>query len=76
MHAATINRSERLQRTHALLSDGAWHSTRDIVVSAEVMAVSAVISELRVNGCTIHCRRSQSSTGRSIFEYRMESGQS
>ena len=72
MHAAKIEASDRLQRAHALLCDGAWHSTRDIVMNAEVMAVSAVVSELRANGFTIHCRVGKSPKGARIFEYRLE----
>lgn len=74
MHAAGLTSSNRLQRVHALLSDGAEHSTRDIVMSAEVMAVNSVIAELRANGCVIHCRMDKS-RGKPVFLYRMAQGQ-
>ena len=55
MHAARLDRSPRLQRAYALLADGEPRSTRDISLGAGVYAVSAVISELRANGCDIDC---------------------
>ncbi|MCP5345133.1 MAG: hypothetical protein H7A05_10980 [Pseudomonadales bacterium] len=66
MNHANIQTSERLQRVDKFLSDGLFHSTRDIVIGAQVMAVSAVVSELRENGRNIICRQK----GR-IFYYRM-----
>lgn len=68
MHAARLESSERLQRVAALLADGRWHSTLDIVIGAGVCAVNSCIAELRANGYTIACRR----VGRERFEYRME----
>jgi hypothetical protein len=58
MNAASLARSARLSRVDQMLSDGKEYSTREIVNGAEVMAVSAAISELRENGRIIHCRRS------------------
>lgn len=66
MNHANIQTSERLQRVDKLLSDGLFHSTRDIVIGAQVMAVSAVVSELRENGRNIICRQKGK-----IFYYRM-----
>lgn len=56
MKAAKMN-SPRLQRTLALLENGGEYSTLDIVMGANVMAVSAVISELRQHGVEIECNR-------------------
>lgn len=56
MHAARIGSSARLKRVLRLLSMGGWHSTRDIVRNADVMAVSACISELRANGIAVAAR--------------------
>ncbi|MDE3023637.1 MAG: hypothetical protein KGI54_17625 [Pseudomonadota bacterium] len=67
MNFADLSKSDRLQRVKKLLSDHLEHSTRDIVYGAEVMAVSACISELRNNGLTIHSRRKEN-----IWFYRME----
>lgn len=67
MHAARIDHSPRLQRVLALLSDGRWYSTLDIVVGAGVCAVNSCIAELRANGLPIVCRR----VGRDRFEYRL-----
>ncbi|MYA88796.1 MAG: hypothetical protein F4X97_10160, partial [Boseongicola sp. SB0662_bin_57] len=55
MHAASLDRSPRLQRVHALLSDGVERSTLEIIAKAKVCAVNSCISELRVNGFRIAC---------------------
>lgn len=52
MNAAAIS-SPRLQRVLRLLQDGRWHSTLGIVQEAQVLAVSAVVSELRQNGIRV-----------------------
>jgi len=69
MNAANADRSERLQRVDRLLSDGLWHSTRDIVEKAYVMAVNSCISELRQNG-----RNIEGKWQGKIFYYRKEMG--
>ena len=59
MHAARLDRSPRLQRVHALLSDGVERSTLDI-------------AELRKNGAWIECRQIVTpADGSRIFLYRM-----
>lgn len=65
MHYARVENSERLQRIVALLSDGEWHTTLDIIINAGVCAVSAAISEIRRNGYTVECRP----MGRGRYEY-------
>lgn len=67
MNAANLERSARLQRVHALLKSGAEYSTMEIVQQAQVMAVSAAVSELRAQGKSIHCERRGS-----IWYYRMQ----
>lgn len=69
MHNATIESSPRLQRVLALLQSrgSAGATTREIVVEAEVMAVSAVVSELRANKVDIQCEME----GRGRFRYRL-----
>lgn len=54
MHAAALT-SPRLQRVLQLLKDGRPHTTRSIVRNGRVMAVNAVISELRHHGAEITC---------------------
>lgn len=49
MHHARIEKSPRLQRVAALLQDGRWHSTLDIVIGAGVCAVNSCVAELRAN---------------------------
>lgn len=67
MHAARIEKSERLQRVDALLSDGLPHSTMAIIEQARVCAVNSIIGELRENGRVIHCHQVDR-----IFFYQME----
>jgi hypothetical protein len=55
MHAAPLT-SPRLQRVLQLLADGCPHTTRQIVRRAHVVAVNAIISELRFHGAEIDCR--------------------
>ena len=57
MHAARLENSARLQRLRSFLADGLWHSTREIVHGAEVMAVNSAVSELRENGFTVECKQ-------------------
>ena len=57
MNAAKLDRSARLQRVHELLKTGREFSTMEIVLGAQVMAVSAAVSELRAQGKMIHCQR-------------------
>lgn len=72
MHAARIERSPRLQRVLELLSDGAWHSTLEIVQAARVCAVNSCIAELRDNGLAIACRQDRRRDGTRIWLYRLE----
>ena len=72
MHAARLDHSPRLQRVHALLSDGVERSTLEIVTGAQVCAVNSCVAELRANGFYIECRQTRDSeTGRMIWLYRM-----
>ena len=57
MHAASLNRSKRLQRVAALLADGREYSTLEIVDQARVPAVNTAIAELRANGIPVAIRR-------------------
>lgn len=65
IHAARLENSPRLQRLLALLRDGQRHSTRDIVMRAQIMAVSAAITELRANGIGVNSE----CIGRGRWEY-------
>jgi hypothetical protein len=57
MHAASIDKSPRLQRVDRFLQDGRWHSTLEIVQGCHVCAVNSIIAELRHNGRVIDCER-------------------
>lgn len=70
MNYAKLEKSDRLKRANQFLSDGRWHSTRDIIMGAEVMAVNSAVSELRRNGIPVEHRQE----GRLHF-YRIPKGQ-
>lgn len=53
MRAARLETSPRLQRVLWALMDGQWHTTRELIVAAEVCAVNSCIAELRANGVAI-----------------------
>lgn len=62
IHAAPLT-SPRLRRVLAVLSDGRPRTTRDIVRKANVVAVNAVIAELRQHGEEITCVRKAAPEG-------------
>lgn len=74
MHAARLDRSPRLRRVYALLEDGDWYSTRQIIRSADVCAVNSIIAELRQNGATIECTKRRDEHGQPRWFYRMTRG--
>lgn len=57
MRAASVDRSERLQRVVKFISDGKEHSTLDVVNGAQVVAVNPAMAELRQQGYVIDCER-------------------
>ena len=57
MNAASLDKSDRLNRVYKLLSLGGEYTTQDIIQNAHVCAVNSIISELRHNGHDIHCQR-------------------
>lgn len=67
IHYAKIDNSPRLKRVHAVLCDGKWHSTRDIMRAADVCAVNSIITELRANEYDIVSR----CVGQGRYEYQM-----
>ena len=71
MHAARLDRSPRLQRLHAALADGGWHSTWELVVATQLPNVATYVSELRAGGAEIECVQSVSVRGERIWRYRM-----
>lgn len=56
MHAAKLQKSQRLQRVLKLLKTGHIYTTRQIINAARVCAVNSIISELRDNGFDIECK--------------------
>ncbi|GAB4173821.1 MAG: hypothetical protein Fur0039_15440 [Rhodocyclaceae bacterium] len=67
MHAASVEKSARLQRVLWLLLDEQWHTTMEIIEGARVCAVNSIISELRANGVAIETR----CMGRGVYAYRL-----
>ena len=67
MNAANLKNSDRLQRVAKLLKSGRPYTTLEIVQKARVLAVSAVISELRQQGMDIVCNRLGN-----VWMYRMQ----
>ena len=57
LHAASLEKSERLKRVLAVLQDGAKHTTRDIIRKAKVCAVNSIAAEIRANGIQVECER-------------------
>ena len=72
MKAARLDRSDRLQRVLDALADGGDHSTRDLIVEAEVCAVNSCVAELRDQGHAIECRRDRGASGGPIWLYRLD----
>ena len=69
MHAALLENSPRLQRTHAVLMDGLEHTTMNISIKAKICAVNSAVAELRDNGFDIKCQRRGD-----LWFYKMETG--
>ena len=69
MHASKPE-SPRLRRVLALLNDGRKHSTKNIIDSANVMAVNSCVAELRARGYVIACER-RSEGGRPRWYYQL-----
>lgn len=55
IHYARFEKSRRLQRLLELLLDGQWHSTLEIIHSANICAVNSAACELRENGFAVTC---------------------
>jgi len=69
MNSAILKNSDRLQRLLEFISDGEWHSTREINRGANIEAVSAACAELRDNGIPVICRRRKGI--KDVWEYSM-----
>ena len=59
MHAAVLERSDRLQRVLDLLTaaKGQWLSTWEIQQGARTCATGTCVAEIRANGIPVECRR-------------------
>jgi len=72
MHYAKVKNSKRLKRLLAFLRDYKPHTTRGIHRGAGICAVSAAVSELRMNGHEIDCRYAgETIDGSRIYQYRL-----
>ena len=73
MNFSKLESSPRLQRVLTLLSDEQPHSTRDIMLRANVCAVNSCVAELRENGINIACSQQfNPDTKQRIFIYQMQ----
>ena len=70
IHSARLETSERLQRVLEVLSDGKPHTTREIIMAADVCAVNTIVSELRDNGCSIDCAPVKGKRG--VYAYTLK----
>lgn len=57
IHAASVEKSDRLRRVADVLGRGGWLSTRDLIEQAHVCAVNSCIAELRAQGFKIETKR-------------------
>lgn len=72
MHAGRAHHCPRLRAIHTVLADGAEHSTLELSLAGETLAVSAAVSELRQNGADIVCRYAgKTASGARLYLYRM-----
>ena len=73
MHHAKIATSDRLQQLLALLRQGGWWTTKDLMLETMSCTVSTNISELRGNGFNIESRRLTSvfNHHRQVWSYRL-----
>ena len=67
MHFGSLATSKRLQDTLAVLSDGEWHTTREIRLITNSEAVHSDCAGLRFNGITVECEP----CGDKKYRYRM-----
>lgn len=67
IHAAKIGTSERLQKVLAILEDGKWHGSFELMNQTKLVAIGSAISELRANGCKVESR----CLGQGRYEYRL-----
>lgn len=65
-HYARIENSPRLKLVFDYLTDGEWHTTRDIIEGAQVCAVNSCADEIRANGFQVDCERRGS-----VWVYRL-----
>ena len=73
MHHAKIETSDRLQRLLALLSQGGWWTTKELMLATGSVAQATDISELRSNGFDVESRRLKSVADhkRQVWSYRL-----
>ena len=67
MHFARLESSPRLKRALDVLKDRKTHTTLDLIQKASVCAVNSIVSELRMNGHDIICKRKGD-----VWEYRLK----
>ena len=73
MHHAKIETSDRLQTLLAILRQGGWWTTKELMRRTGSVAQATDISELRSNGFDIESRRlkSELDSKRQVWSYRI-----
>ena len=73
MHHAKIATSDRLQRLLAILREGGWWTTKELMLKTGSVAQATDISELRSNGFDVESRRLTSVLDhqRQVWSYRL-----
>lgn len=71
MNYARIEKSTRLQKLYAFLSDGRPHTTKEIGDATGIEAVGSAVGELRRNGFNIVCRQTRRKEDARVFEYQL-----
>ena len=73
MHAASLAKSPRLQRTlNVLKAHPAGLTTMELVHQTGSCAVHSDAAELRANGIPVSCEYQGTQNGRRIYRYRLE----
>lgn len=71
MHAARLDKSERLQRFVEALRNGPM-TTRELIGATGLCAINSIAAECRANGIKVGCTyKGTSESGARIYEYEL-----
>lgn len=73
MHAASLSRSHRLQKTlDVIRAHPGGCTTYELVLLTGSCAVHSDVAELRANGIPVSCAYERTANGRRVYRYRVE----